>query len=103
MIKTTLLPCNLTTREIIKTGFWYANGKRTQVITEKEMCEFEQKLARAQPEHLLLILTTWIEGNKAMPSADALYEALFNQHEHCPIQKRFILRIEEARERQQQS
>lgn len=97
MIKSKLSPCHLTIREIINTGFWYVNGNNAPVLTEKEMCEYEQKIAGAHPEHLLLVLTQWFENRDAMPSADFLYEALFNQHEHCSLQNRFVLQIEEAR------
>jgi hypothetical protein len=97
MIKAKLSPCHLTIREIINTGFWYVDGERAHVLTEKEMCEFEQKVCGAHSEHLLLVLTQWIEKHKAMPNADALYDALFEQHGLCSLQNRFVLQIEEAR------
>ena len=97
MIKSKLSPCHLTLREIINTGLWYLDGNNALVLTEKEISEYEQTIAGAHPEHFLLVLTQWIEERKTMPSADAMYEALFEQHGLCSIQNRFVLQIEEAR------
>lgn len=103
MIETKLSPCNLTVREIIKAASWYASGKRSTFISEKQLCHYEQVVAGSHPEHLLSVITEHLECVGTMPTADELYEALFNAHNHSQTQKRLVLHIEEARERQRDS
>ncbi|MBX9868544.1 MAG: hypothetical protein K2X63_01995 [Burkholderiaceae bacterium] len=96
-----LLPENLTIREIVKQASWYAAGKRSIILTEKQITEYELKLNRATPEHVLMVISNWIAVNKSMPEADELWEVIYYSYTQDVIQQRIILRIQEARERQQ--
>ncbi len=70
---------------------------------QKNNSAITSKSLRGRIPSTLSVVTGHLECVGTMPTADELYEALFNAHNHSQTQKRLVLHIEEARERQRDS